>query len=191
MEAFVRLLLRNAMKNKLLICNHREFLTNYLHKKFPSARREDIEDAVQNAIIKAVRFSDKWQGNCSLKTWLSVIAANMYTDTFRKSYVKNEYVLNSSEESFIFDKISVDDFSKTLCESDFQNNLVKEFMAGFEDDVNIQAFNLNVVDDINYKDIAIQQNIPIGTVKSRVFRAKKLLQEKYREITSKYEEATV
>jgi DNA-directed RNA polymerase specialized sigma24 family protein len=64
-------------------------------------------------------------------------------------------------------------------------------MAGFEDNVHVQAFNLNVIDDIDYKDIAIQQNIPIGTVKSRVFRAKKLLQEKYREITSKYEEATV
>jgi RNA polymerase sigma-70 factor (ECF subfamily) len=115
----------------------------------------------------------------------------MYTDTFRKTYVKNEYVLNSSEESFVFDKISVSDFSETLCESDYQIKLVKELLAGFEDNVHIQAFNLNVMYDIDYKDIAIQQNIPIGTVKSRVFRAKKLLQEKYREITSKYDEATV
>jgi RNA polymerase sigma-70 factor (ECF subfamily) len=179
------------MKDKLLICSHREFLTNYLNKKFPRARKEDVEDAVQNAIIKAVRFSDKWQGNCSLKTWLSVIAINMYTDTFRKTYAKNEYVLSSSEESFIFDKISVDDFSETLCESDYQIKLVKELMAGFEENVHIQAFNLNVICNIDYKDIAVQQNIPIGTVKSRVFRAKKLLQEKYREITSKYEETTV
>ena len=179
------------MKDKLLICNHREFLTNYLHKKFPRARKEDIEDAVQNAIIKAVRFSDKWQGNCSLKTWISVIAVHIYTDTFRKTYVKNEYLLNSSEESFIFDKISVDDFSETLCNSNFLSELVKELFSGFEDNVHIQAFSLNVVDEIDYKDIAIQQNIPIGTVKSRVFRAKKLLQEKYRSISHKYEETTV
>jgi RNA polymerase sigma-70 factor (ECF subfamily) len=179
------------MKDKLLICSHREFLTNYLNKKFPRARKEDIEDAVQNAIIKAVKFSDKWQGNCSLKTWISVIAFNMYTDTFRKTYVKNEYVINSSEDSFIFDNISVDDFSETLCESDYQNKLIKELMTGFEDNVHVQAFNLNVMYDIDYKDIAIQQNIPIGTVKSRVFRAKKLLQEKYREISHKYEECTV
>jgi RNA polymerase sigma-70 factor (ECF subfamily) len=179
------------MKDKLLICSHREFLTNYLHKKFSRARKEDIEDAVQNAIIKAVKFSDKWQGNCSLKTWISVIAVNMYTDTFRKTYVKNEYLLNSPEESFIFDKISVDDFSETFCESDYQNKFVKELLAGFEDNVHVQAFNLNVMHGIDYKDIAIKQNIPIGTVKSRVFRAKKLLQEKYREITSKCEDATV
>ena len=179
------------MKNKLMFCSKREFLTNYLNKKFPSARKEDIEDAVQNAIIKAIRFSDKWHGGSSLKAWLSVIAVNTYTDTFRKSYVKNEYVLNSSEESFIFDKIQVDDFSETFCEFDYLSKIIKELFSGFEDNLHIQAFNLNVVDDIDYKDIAIQQNIPIGTVKSRVFRAKKLLQKKYREISSKYEDLTV
>jgi RNA polymerase sigma-70 factor (ECF subfamily) len=170
------------MKDKLLICNHREFLTHYLIKKFPRARKEDIEDAVQNAIIKAVRFSDKWHGNCSLRTWISVIASNMYTDTFRKTYVKNEYVLNSSGESFIFDNISVDDFSETFCESDYLSKLVKELMAGFEDNVHVQAFKLNVLNGIDYKEIAMMQNVPVGTIKSRVFRGKKLLRDKYQEI---------
>jgi RNA polymerase sigma-70 factor (ECF subfamily) len=179
------------MKDKLLICSYREFLSSFLHKRFPNARKEDIEDAVQNAIIKAVRFSDKWQGNCSLKTWISIIALNMYTDTFRKTYVKNEHVLNSSEESFVFDKISVDDFSEALCNSNYLRELVKELMSGFENNVHVQAFNLNVVSGVGYKDIAIQQNIPLGTVKSRVFRGKKLLQEKYRELSCKYEESTV
>jgi hypothetical protein len=110
----------------------------------------------------------------------------MYTDTFRKTYVKNEYVINSSEDSFIFDNISVDDFSETLCESDYQNKLIKELMTGFEDNVHVQAFNLNVIYDIDYKDIAIQQNIPLGTVKSRIFRARKLLIEKYNQISDKY-----
>jgi RNA polymerase sigma-70 factor (ECF subfamily) len=179
------------MTKELQICSYRDFLHNYLFKKFPKARREDVEDAVQNAIIKAIRFAHKWQGESSLKTWVTIITVNMYTDTFRKRYNKYEHTLDSTEDLFIFDKVSVKDFSETLCESDYQNKLVKELMAGFENNVHIQAFNLNVIDDIDYKDIAIQQNIPIGTVKSRVFRAKKLLQEKYREITSKYEKVTV
>jgi RNA polymerase sigma-70 factor (ECF subfamily) len=179
------------MTKELQICSYREFLSNYLHKKFPKARREDVEDAVQNALIKAVRFAHKWQGGSSLRTWVTIIAVNMYTDTFRRRYNKHEYTLDSSEDLFIFDKISVEDFSETLCNANHHSELVKELFSGFEDDVNIQAFNLNIVDDINYKDIAIQQNIPIGTVKSRVFRAKKLLQEKYRAISCKYEETTV
>jgi len=179
------------MTKGLQICSYRDYLINHLSKKFPRARKEDIEDAVQNAIIKAVRFIDKWKGESSLKTWLSVIAVNMYTDTFRKTYVKNEYVFDSSEDLFIFDKIPIDDFSETLCDIDYQNKLFKELFFGFDDNFSIQLFKHNIIDDIVYKDIAIKYNIPIGTVKSRIFRAKKLLQEKYREISYKYEETTV
>jgi len=179
------------MKDTLLISSYRDYLTNHLSKKFPKARKEDIEDAVQNAIIKAVRHCDKWQGNCSLKTWLTVITVNMYTDTFRKTYVKHETVMNTSEDTFIFDKISIDDFTETFCNIDYQNKLFTELFSGLEDNNNIQLLKNNIIDGIEYKDIAIQQNIPIGTVKSRIFRAKKLLQEKYREISYKYEETTV
>jgi RNA polymerase sigma-70 factor (ECF subfamily) len=167
------------MKDTLQICSYRDFLIKYLGKKFPSARKEDIEDAVQNAIIKAIRSFANYQGESSLKTWLTVIATNMYINTFRKNYVKNEYLINSSDDLFLFEKISTDDFSETFCESHHLRELVKDLMSGF------------VVDDVDYKDIAIQQNIPIGTVKSRVFRGKKLLQEKYREISFKYEDTTV
>ena len=179
------------MTDKLLICSYRDYLVKYLNKKFPSARKDDIEDAVQNAIIKGLRFSGSFNGTCSVKSWITIIATNMYFDGFRKNYTKNEYLLSSSDNLYLFEQISVDDFSETLCETNHLKDLVKELMAGFEDNVHVQAFNLNVIYDIDYKDIAIQQNIPIGTVKSRVFRAKKLLQEKYREITSKYDEATV
>jgi RNA polymerase sigma-70 factor (ECF subfamily) len=172
------------MTKELQICNHRDYLTNYLFKKFPRARKEDIEDAVQNAIIKAVRHSDKWQGNCSLKTWLSVIAVNMYTDTFRKTYTKNEYLLKTHEDSFVFDKIYINDFSDNICEIEHENQLTKVLFSGFDDNIHIQTFKLSVFEEVDYKDIAILCNIPIGTVKSRVFRARKLLQEKYEKYLS-------
>ncbi len=179
------------MKDTLLICSYRDYLTNYLSKKFPRARKEDIEDVVQNTIIKALRHSKSYKGECSLKTWLAVIAKNMYTDSFRKTYVKNEYIFNSSEELLIFEKIPVDDFSETLCDIDYQNKLFIELLTGFEDNMFIKTLSMHIVDDMDYKNIATQLEIPIGTVKGRIFRAKKLLQEKYRVISSKYEETTV
>ena len=179
------------MTKQLQICSYRDFLYNYLSKKFPKARKEDIEDAVQNTLIKAVRFSDKWHGGSSLKTWLAVIAVNMYLDTFRKTYSKHEYILESSDDMFVFDKISTEDFSETLCEIDYQNKLFNELLSGLEDNMFIKTLSMHIIDDIEYKDIAIQLNIPIGTVKGRIFRAKKLLQEKYREISYNYEESTV
>ncbi len=179
------------MKDTLLICSYRDYLINYLNKKFPNARKEDIEDAVQNAIIKALRHSESWKGDCSLKTWLAVIAKNMYLDSFRKTYAKHEYTLNSSEELFLFDKIPVDDFSETLCDIDYQNKLFKELFTGLEDNKFIKTLSMHIVDDMDYKNIATQLDIPIGTVKGRIFRAKKLLQEKYHKISYKYEESTV
>lgn len=179
------------MKEILLICSYREYLTKLLRKKNPKARLEDVEYCVQNSLIKATRHFDQWKGECSLKTWLTVITLRMYAESFRKKYTSQEYVLSSLEDEYIFENIIQDDFSETLCNDYCQKDLLKELLSGFEDNIHIQTFKLNVVDDVDYKDIAIQQNIPIGTVKSRVFRARKLLQEKYRLISDKYLETTV
>ena len=179
------------MKKHLEVCTYREYLTNLIRKKNPNARLEDIEDCVQNTLIKATRHIEQWKGECSLKTWLTIIALRMYSESFRKKYTHQEYVLSSLKDAYIFENIIEDDFSETLCNNHCQKDLLKELLSGFEDNVHIQAFKLNVVDEVDYKDIAIQQNIPLGTVKSRVFRAKKLLQEKYRLISDKYLETTV
>lgn len=175
------------MKLELLICNQREYLTNYLKKKFPNSRHDDIEDCVQNTLIKAVRYKESWKRNSSLKTWLTKIASNMYYDSFRATYNKHEYLLKSNEDTFVFDKASDEDFSENYCNDIYLTKLSNELISHFIDNVHVDAFKMNVVDEIDYKDIAIKQNIPIGTVKSRVFRGKKLLQEKYREISYKYE----
>ena len=112
------------MTKELQICSYRDYLYNYLNKKYPKARKEDLEDAVQNTLVKAVRFADKWQGGSSLKTWLAVIAVNMYLDTFRKTYSKHEYILESSDDLFIFDKISTEDFSESFCENISQRIII-------------------------------------------------------------------
>lgn len=162
--------------------NQRDYIYNFLKKKFPKARKEDLEDAVQNALIKAFRFSDKWDRKCSLKSWLAHIAYNMYIDTFRKSYVKHEQLVESDNGLYVFDLLTEDDFSETLCNDDYLIQLSKQILSGFEDNIHIQTFKLNAIDDIDYKDIAVIQNIPLGTVKSRVFRGRQLLRERYQEI---------
>ena len=168
------------------ILSHREFLFHHLKKRFQKARTEDIEDAVQNALIKAVRFHDKWNGDCSLKTWLAIIAVNMYTDSFRRPYKKNESLLETEENMYLFEEVSTDDFSIKLCDTDQFDSFLNDLFADFDDNVHIEAFKLHAIEEIDYKDIAIEQNIPLGTVKSRVFRARKLLSKRYNEICHKY-----
>jgi len=166
------------MKDTLLICSYREYLNNHLSKKFPRARKEDIEDAVQDAIVKAIRHQDKWLGNSSLKTWLSKIAINMYFNTFRLPYVKHEYTLPSKDMFFMFDGVNKD-FSDEFCSDEFSDNLSEFLFSDLDKDISLQTFLLFYKDDLDYNQIKEIQNIPIGTVKSRIFKARKKLQIKY------------
>jgi RNA polymerase sigma-70 factor (ECF subfamily) len=179
------------MTKELQICSYRNDVERYLSKKYPSARKEDIEDVVQSAIIKASICQSQWRGETTLKSWLTKIAINIHNDMHRKSYFKNESLIYSEDTNSVFENIIEKDFSETLCENNYLTSLYDELMLGLEDNISIITFNLRVIDDIDYKDIAIKQNISIAAVKSRIHRGKMMLQKKYREISYKYEETTV
>ncbi len=179
------------MKEELKICNYRDDIKKYLIKKYPKARREDIEDAVQSAIIKASFAQNQWRGETTLKSWLTKIAINFYIEIHRKAYMKNESLINSEDANSVFENMIQEDFSETLCENNYLTSLYDELISGLEDNISIKTFNLNVIDDIDYKDIATTQNISISAVKSRVHRGKMMLQKKYLKISHKYEDLTV
>ena len=166
------------MKDKYKINAYRDYLEKYLINKFPNGRKQDIEDAVQDTIIKAIRHQDKWLGNSSLKTWLSKIAVNMYFNIFRKTYQKHEDTVSSKEMFFIFDG-TTNDFSDELCSDQFSNDLSKFLFSDLDKDISLQTFLLFYKDELDYNQIKEIQNIPIGTVKSRIFKARKKLQTKY------------
>ena len=179
------------MTKELQICSYRNDVARYLSKKYPTARKEDIEDVVQSAIIKASICQNQWRGETTLKSWLTKIAINFYIEMHRKSYFKNESLIYSEEAKSLFENEIQEDFSETLCEINYLTSLYDELMSGFEDNISIKTFNLRVIDDIDYKEIATKQNISIAAVKSRIHRGKMMLQKKYRDISSKYEETTV
>lgn len=179
------------MTKELQICSHRDYVAKYLNKKYPKARKEDIEDIVQSAIIKAIHAKEQWRGETVLKCWLTKIAINLYIEMHRKSYVKYECLVCSEETNSMFENVIQEDFSETLCENNYLTSLYKELLSGLEDNISVKTFNLNIVEDIDYKDIATNQNISIAAVKSRVHRGKMMLQKKYRKISFKYEETTV
>jgi RNA polymerase sigma-70 factor (ECF subfamily) len=166
------------MIDKFKINSYREYLENYLMKKFPNGRKQDIEDAVQDTIVKAIRHQDKWLGNSSLKTWLSKIAVNMYFNVFRSPFTKRESTLPSKELFFMFDGIK-EDFSEEFCSDEFSDELSNFLFSDLDKDINLQTFLLFYREELDYNQIKEIQNIPMGTVKSRIFKARKKLQEKY------------
>lgn len=167
------------MIDKLNICSHRNYLENFLKRRYPNARNSDIEDAVQNALINAIRKQDQWERNCSLKTWLCTIANNMYVNTFRGLRGKKETIISKNEMNFLFDESPIDDFSDSICDRDYSSKLFNYILKDTSNNQYVKSFILFNVNELSYDEIAKQQDIPIGTVKSRIFKARKLLQNKY------------
>jgi RNA polymerase sigma-70 factor (ECF subfamily) len=157
---------------------HKSYLFKYLNKKNPNGRIEDFEDAIQACFIKAFKYKDSFKGNCSLKSWLTLIVGNCYTDIFRTKYNQHE-TLNYHEENFIFENIPEGDFAENICNEDYFKGLVKDLFFDLNDNVCMQTFKLNTLEDLAYSEISIRLDIPLGTVKSRIFKARKLLQERY------------
>jgi len=172
------------MENILLIYSHKDYLFGYLKKKNPNGRIEDFEDAIQACFIKAFKYKDSFKGNCSLKSWLTLIVGNCYTDIFRTKYNQHE-TLNYHEENFIFENIPEGDFAENICDHEYYQHLSCELFFDIENNVHLQTFKLNATEDLEYSEIADKLHIPLGTVKSRIFKARKLLQERYKVISDR------
>ncbi|MFZ6874776.1 sigma-70 family RNA polymerase sigma factor [Undibacterium sp. Di27W] len=139
----------------------------------------DAEDLVQNAYLRAFRFRDSYRGG-DIRVWLMTIVRNTYYTTVRDNKdtatdiafdedMHGDSAGSNEDSSYAFDKDpahawEMRDVGKTV-------NLALEKLP--------QAFRevlvLKEMDDFSYKEIAEVSGIPIGTVMSRLARARKLL----------------
>lgn len=163
--------------------DHRRYIFNHLRMKFPKISIEDLEDVVQDSIIKAHRFQENFKADCSIKTWLAKIAVNTLYDRYRKPYIKHEQILTSIDSEYIFENMFEKDFSETFCNNNYHKQICTKLLSGFEQDKHVQAFILFNLNDNSYKEISQIQNVPVGTVKSRIFRGKKILLERYTQLS--------
>lgn len=141
---------------------------------------EAANDLVQEAYLKAYRFADKYEGGTNAKAWLFRILKNAFINDYRKRHrrptqVDFEEVLNYQEAEEGAPQQYVD--------------LRQELFQGMMGDEVTMAINALPVDfktvillcDIEgftYEEIATIVDIPIGTVRSRLHRARNLLKER-------------
>lgn len=146
---------------------------------------EEAEDLVQETYLRAYRFFDKFEDGTNFKAWISRILTNTFINNYRKKIRSPQPIQLDKVDFFIADnvKFSEDDFAKNAFEDDTFDRL-------FDDEVNRALENLNEnfrqiivladVEGLSYKEIARKAEIPLGTVMSRLFRARKILQKSLR-----------
>ncbi|RPI69494.1 MAG: sigma-70 family RNA polymerase sigma factor [Ignavibacteriae bacterium] len=139
--------------------------------------RDDAADLVQDTFMKAFRFFDSFEQGTNCKAWLFRILKNTYINTYRKTSKGPDTVEYDVVEEF-YDTIkdsSVE--TSTLEQQLFEQALddqVSDAIQRLPDDFRTVII-LCDIEGFTYEEIAEFIDCPIGTVRSRLHRARKIL----------------
>jgi RNA polymerase sigma factor (sigma-70 family) len=137
-----------------------------------TSNRDDAKDLLQETFMKAISYRDKFSDNTNLKAWTYTIMKNTFINNYRKSSKVNTTFDHSNDLYFMnLNKASGLD----LPESSYSTKEIEKKIELL--DCEFKAPFLMHVKGYKYKEIADRLNLKIGTVKSRIFFARKKLME--------------
>lgn len=137
----------------------------------------DIPDVAQEAFIKAYRALPKFRGDSAFYTWLYRIAVNTAKNYLVAQGRKPPASDVDAEEAEYFEGAGALKDSGTperqLLTDEIQSVVLKA-IEDLPDDLR-RAITLREIDGLGYEEIAIEMDCPIGTVRSRIFRAREAI----------------
>lgn len=142
--------------------------------------KQDNEDLEQEVYIKAWKNSDKYQERGSLKSWVNTIASNVAKDYLKSAWFKNSQKSTSDEYTLI----SVKD-NKTTPENSVISLERRRRIISAIDSLKPKMREVIILCEIQgytYEEVSKKLNCPIGTIKSRIFNAKKELGSKLEDL---------
>ena len=139
-----------------------------------TSNRDDAYDLLQDTTLKALDNEDKYAENTNFKGWVFTIMRNIFINNYRRAAraatvvdtTENLYHLNLCQESGIETPegaYGVNEISAAIDE------IADEYRIPFV--MHVQGY--------KYNEIAEHMNLPLGTVKSRIFFARKKLQARF------------
>ncbi len=139
-----------------------------------TSNRDDAYDLLQDTTLKALDNEDKYAEGTNLKGWLFTIMRNIFINNYRRvsraatvvDTTDNQYLINISAES-----------AQESPDGTYTANEITAAINSFSDEYRI-PFSMHVA-GYKYEEIAKEMNLPLGTVKSRIFAARKRLQERF------------
>ena len=140
---------------------------------------EDARDLLQETFLKAFRFFDSFQRGTNCKAWLFQISKNSFINRYRKQTREPDKVRYDDIEEFYETLRPVNVDANNLEEHLFNNLLDDEVTAALQ--ALPEAFRtvliLSDIESMTYEEIAEVLNCPIGTVRSRLHRARKMVRD--------------
>ncbi len=134
---------------------------------------DESSDLIQDTILKALTYRDKFRNDTNLKGWLFTIMRN----TFINGYRKNQRAKTSHDTTKDLYFLNVEDtYTFNSPDRNFEYEEVWKNIHQLADELLI-PFKMHV-SGYKYYEIAKHLNIPIGTVKNRIFHARKEIQKR-------------
>jgi RNA polymerase sigma-70 factor (ECF subfamily) len=163
-----------------------ELALQHLEPMYSAALRltkneRDAEDLVQDTFMRAYRFFDKFERGTNMKAWLFKILTNTFINRYRRR-VKERTVVEGAERETVHERFISRDATEYAAnpEQYFFERLLSDDILGAIDQLPID-FRLVVIladlQEFSYKEIAEILGCPVGTVMSRLYRGRKLLQK--------------
>ena len=142
-------------------------------------KRQDVADLTQEALIKTAKCISSLKDVHCFKSWLNHIVTNTFYDYTRKhSHEKNIEYENEDKLLEIKDKLGCEPGEKCLFSE--MDKIIKIALLSLPKDLRITIL-LREYEGLSYDDISKLTNTTIGTVKSRISRARFKLQQQLRE----------
>ncbi|HUF73092.1 MAG TPA: RNA polymerase sigma factor RpoE [Gammaproteobacteria bacterium] len=162
----------------LLVAKYQHKILNLIMRyvKDPS----EAMDVAQEAFLKAYRAVPAFRGDSAFYTWLYRIAINTAKNHLvaaRRRPMSLEIELSDSEGFEPFAALRDIDSPESLALTDEIGEVINEAVEGLPDELRT-AILLREIEGMSYEEIAEAMDCPVGTVRSRIFRAREAIDKK-------------
>ncbi len=145
--------------------------------------QSEVEDVTQEALIKAYRALPAFRGDSAFYTWLYRIAVNTAKNHLvargRRAPTSTEFDAEEAEGFEDAGQLRDMHTPESLLQSKQTGETINAAMDALPDDLR-SAIVLREIEGLSYEEIAEAMSCPIGTVRSRIFRAREAVAEKLR-----------
>ena len=141
-----------------------------------TANRGDAEDLMQDTTLKVLDNREKFVDNVNFKGWVLTVMRNIFINNYHK-IVRTQTLVDQGVDLYNLDVVNESGFDSP--DGSFQIQEITKAIESLNNDLKI-PFSM-YLSGYKYNEIAEKLNLPLGTVKSRIFFARQDLQKKLKD----------
>ena len=136
--------------------------------------RDDAYDLLQDTTVKVLTNSEKYAEGTNFKGWVFTIMRNLFINNYRRAS-RSQAIVDTTEDCYHLNLCQ--DSGITSPEGSYTEREIRDAIAEFDPKYG-EPFAMHVA-GYKYNEIAEKMDLPLGTVKSRIFFARQALQERF------------